>query len=714
MDNIYLSFIWHMHQPYYKNLYTGEYLLPWVLLHGTKDYYDMPFLLKDFDGIRQNFNFVPSLLMQLIDYEDLNVKDTYLEIFKKKPKELSENEKVFLLMNFFNANWDNMIKPFPRYYELLRKRGFYYSQEHIKDILGYFNDEDYQDTQVLFFLSWIDPLFYELYDDLKYLKSKGRRYNEEDKRILENVQKDILKGIIPLCKDLSLNGNIELSTSPFYHPIIPLLIDNRIARDAMPDCNLPEKLFASPEDASAQISKAKDFFYQTFNFHAKGMWPPEGSVSEDALELYMDHGIEWVATDEEILYRSLNQEGRRDGEGFLLNPEVLYKPYCFEKSGRKINIIFRDKCLSDLISFHYSKSDPKDAATDLIRRIKKIGESVKGKIRTPLVAIVMDGENAWESYRNDGRDFFNYLYEGILKEKHIACRTVSEILDETKDMGKLSHCFAGSWIYNNFSVWIGHAEDNTSWTLLSETRDFLATKDPEGLNKKAWESLYIAEGSDWNWWYGDEHSSDSDEIFDFLFRENLSNIYRFLGEEPPEKLSIPVILEDREVKPTREPVNFIHPKIDGGVSNYFEWMGAGFLQGKGHGAAMHDSVLLMKGFYFGFDEHSLYMRVDIDKSFIQNVNDLSFEITIEGKSTFVLIYHVKGGLIESSFPIKATLSDILEMEVAFKSLGVKAGDKINIWSSLKIKEMLVDRIPVRGYLTINVPTENFEMEMWYV
>jgi len=239
-------------------------------------------------------------------------------------------------------------------------------------------------------------------------------------------------------------------------------------------------------------------------------------------------------------------------------------------------------------------------------------------------------------------------------------------------------------------------------------------KDPDGLNQKAWESLYIAEGSDWNWWYGDEHSSDSDEIFDFLFRENLSNIYRFLGEEPPVKLSIPVILKDREVKPTREPVNFIHPKIDGGVSNYFEWMGAGFLEGRGHGAAMHDSVLLMKGFYFGFDERSLYMRVDIDKSFIQNINDLSFEITIAGKSTFESAYHVKRGLIESPLPIKATFSDILEMKVDFESLGVKAGDKINIWSSLKIKEMLVDRIPVRGYLTIKVPSENFEMEMWYV
>ncbi len=180
MDTIYLSFIWHMHQPYYKNLYTGEYLLPWVLLHGTKDYYDMPFLLKEFQGIKQNFNLVPSLLLQLVDYEELNVKDTYLNIFKKKAKDLSESEKTFLLMNFFNANWDNMIRPFPRYYELLRKRGFYYPKEHINEIKGYFTDDDFRDIQILFFLSWIDPLFYDIYDGLKYLKSKAKGYGEDD------------------------------------------------------------------------------------------------------------------------------------------------------------------------------------------------------------------------------------------------------------------------------------------------------------------------------------------------------------------------------------------------------------------------------------------------------------------------------------------------------------------------------------------------------
>lgn len=720
MDTIYLSFVWHMHQPYYKNLYTGEYLLPWVLLHGTKDYFDMPYLLKDFKGLKQNFNLVPSLLLQLIDYEELDVKDKYVEIFKKTPKDLTDSEKIYLLMNFFNAHWDNMIKPFPRYFELLRKRGFYYPKEDINKIRSYFTDEDFRDIQVLFFLSWIDPLFYEMYDSLKYLKTKGRGFSEEDKKIVADVQKGILKGIIPLYKELAMDGAIELSTSPFYHPIMPLLIDNRVAREAMPDVRLPEKIFSKPEDASAQLKKARDLFYKVFQFNSRGIWPPEGSVSDDALALYMEHGVEWLATDEEILFRSLNLECRRDGNGFLLSPEILYKPYVYERDDKQIHVIFRDKTLSDLISFHYSKSDPKDAAMDLINRVKKIGKSVAGSIHKPLITIVMDGENAWESYTNDGRDFFQYLYEGLLREEVIVCPTVSEYLEDAKDIGSFHHCFAGSWIAHNFSIWIGHVEDNTSWSLLTETRDFLGEADPDKSNHDAWESIYIAEGSDWNWWYGDEHASENDEIFDFLFRENLSNVYRFLGKEPPEKLNIPIILEDREVKPVREPANFLQPKIDGNVTNYFEWIGSGLMEGKGHGVAMHDSVLLIKGLYYGFNERSLFLRVDIDRSFIRDVEDLSFEIGLNVKTgltvkqTFEASYSVKGNIVRSTFPVEMVFSEVLEVATRFESLGVKAGDKIEVWVSLKIKEMMVGRIPVRGYLMIIVPSDNFEMEMWYI
>ena len=714
MEKLCLAFLWHMHQPFYKNLSTGEYLLPWVLLHGTKDYYDMAYMLKEFPGLKQNFNLVPSLLKQLKDYEEADVKDTYLEIFRKTPKDLSDSEKMFLLMNFFNANWDNMIKPFPRYYELLKKRGFYYPKEGIKEIKGYFTDEELRDIQILFFLAWIDPMFFDQYEGLRYLKSKGRVFSEDDKQVIEEVQRSILKGIIPLYKELAGAGTIELSTSPFYHPIIPLLINSNAAREAMPDVRLPEKPFSWPEDASRQIKDSVALFTELFDSIPKGMWPPEGSVSNDALKLYLDQGIEWLATDEYILYQSLNASHFRDANGFVTTPEILYKPYRWEDGGRALHIVYRDQSLSDLISFHYSKSDPREAAKDCVRRLKAIGESVKGKIRLPLVTIAMDGENAWENYSNDGRDFLGYLYEAILKEESIAPVTIGEYLQEANDVGYIGRSYAGSWIGHNFSIWIGQVEDNAGWSLLSDAREFLGKADPERQNEEAWESIYIAEGSDWFWWYGDEHSSENDEVFDFLFRENLANVYRFLGAEPPDILSIPILLEDREVKPTREPINFIYPKIDGKVTSYFDWIGAGFVEGKGHGVAMHDATVLVKGCYYGFNERSLCLRVDIDKSFIPDMKDVSFEINLEGHTQLKVVYHVKGAKKETPLPVTVMFSEVLEMECPINGLGVKKGEKVNIWLSLKIKDMIVDRLPKRGYLSVAVPSETFEIEMWYV
>jgi len=726
MNEIYLAFLWHMHQPYYKNLFTGEYLLPWVLLHGTKDYYDMAYMLNDFDGLKQNFNLVPSLLSQLMDYENLDVKDSFIEVFRKPPEELTDNEKIFVLMNFFNANWDNMIKPYPRYYDLLKKRGFYYPKEAIGKIKEYFSDEELRDIQVLFFLSWIDPVFFSMYEELQFLKRKGRLFSEEDKKILESVQKRILKNIIPLYKELALSGKIELSTSPFYHPIIPLLIENTVAREAMPTVSLPERLFARPEDAALQIHKALEYFETLFGFLPKGMWPPEGSVSDSALTLYAQQDVDWVATDEGILFKSLQIEGKRDEKGFLVNPEILYKPYKYRINEKEIHIIYRDRTLSDLISFHYSRWDSKDAATDCLKRILRIGDSVKDRLHMPLITIAMDGENAWENYKNDGIDFLRYLYEGIRKEKRIIPATISEYLASAQDFGFLSHNHPGSWIGQNFSIWIGHVEDNTGWTLLTETRDFLEAEDPERKNPDAWESIYIAEGSDWFWWYGDEHSSENDDIFDFLFRENLSNVYRFLEKAVPENLSIPIMLEDREVRPSREPVNFLYPIIDGEVTNYFEWIGSGFLEGKGHGVAMHESIPLIKGCYYGFNERCLFLRVDVNKNLISNGEDTSFEVLFMGKKSLRLIYHTERKSIEvfikeangyipvNEPPIAIVFSEILEMEIPTEFLGLQAQETLHVWVSLKAKEMEVDRIPKRGYLAITMPGENFEMEMWYV
>ncbi len=273
---------------------------------------------------------------------------------------------------------------------------------------------------------------------------------------------------------------------------------------------------------------------------------------------------------------------------------------------------------------------------------------------------------------------------------------------------------AGSWIGHNFSIWIGHREDNTAWTQLAKTREFLESADPGHTNDKAWESIYIAEGSDWFWWYGDENSSDSDEIFDLLFRENCSNVYRYLGKDVPERLSIPIIMEDREARPTSEPINFLQPVIDGRVTNYFEWFGSGYVEGKGLGMAMHQAVSIIKDCYYGFNESNLFLRIDLDKSFMGETEKAVFEITIMSNEEHQVEYDVHGRSIKGDVPAEGAFKDILEIAIPFDALGAAPLDKLEVWISLKINDMLIDRIPQRGYLVVMVPSETFESENWYV
>ena len=279
-DNpLYICFLWHMHQPFYKDPLKGVYRLPWVRLHGTKDYLDMLEILTEFPAIQQVFNFTPSLLEQLEDYTGNNAKDRFLELTLKNATELSMDDKVFILDNFFLANWDNMIKPFPRYFELLMQRGLHVIQNDIRRAAQYFRNSDFLDLQVLFNLCWIDPLFRDKDLFLKSLIEKGRDFSEEDKNMLIEKQFSILRQIVPRYSETVKTGQIEISVSPFYHPILPLLCDTNTARIAMPDVSLPHKRFSHPEDAEKQIQMGMDYFEKIFKYRPVGMWPSEGSVS---------------------------------------------------------------------------------------------------------------------------------------------------------------------------------------------------------------------------------------------------------------------------------------------------------------------------------------------------------------------------------------------------------------------------------------------------
>ena len=723
-DNpLHIIFLWHMHQPYYKDPSTGLYRLPWVRLHGTKDYLDMLEILKDFPAVRQNFNLVPSLLEQLVDYADLGARDVYLEISRKSAAALTAEERLFILENFFLAHWDNMIRPFPRYYELLVKRGTHLIKSDLVRAVKYFTDQDFLDLQVFFNLCWIDPLFRNNDLFLKSLMEKGQGYAEEEKAVLLARQMDILKRIIPTYRDMVASGQVELSFTPFYHPILPLLCDTDIARVAMPQVRLPRQRFVHPEDAEKQITMGIRYFESVFNYRPVGMWPSEGSVSEEVLRTVSRLGIRWVATDEGVLSASLGR-GVRDGSGELTDPHTLYRPYCYED----VSIIFRDHTLSDLIGFVYSQWEPKRAVDDLIHRLLSIRNSLPSG-SPHVVSIILDGENAWEHYKNDGRDFFLYLYERLSQEKQLKTVTVSEYINTIHKGDQLNRLHPGSWINANYGIWIGHEEDNLSWDYLTETRETLEhfqKANPGKDLEKAWKSIYIAEGSDWNWWYGDEHSTETEKDFDELFRLNLMQVYKEMGKEIPSQLFTPVLRHDRGIAPTLTIRGFIKPKIDGLLTSYYEWYQGAELDVRKSGGSMHKSESLISAIHYGFNEEYLFLRLDPAVPFDSFERDVTLSVITAKPADIKITCPVMGDDIgavlfekvnEEWVKVKdisdVAIKDIFEIGIPFADLRAKEKDEINLFISIRKGPEEVERCPWRGHISLTVPTADFEAMMWY-
>jgi alpha-amylase/alpha-mannosidase (GH57 family) len=719
---LYISFLWHMHQPYYKDPFTGLYRLPWVRLHGTKDYLDMVDILSDFPRIKQTFNFTPSLLEQVTDYAENQARDRYLIVSLKKASELDLEDRTFILDNFFLANWDHMIKPFPRYFELLMKRGLRLVASELRRMASYFSAQDFLDLQVLFNLCWIDPVFRKQDPFLGMLVEKGRDFTEEEKELLLAKQLDLLKKIIPRYREMVTDNRIELSVSPFYHPILPLLCDTNVARIAMPEIRLPRKRFSHPEDAQRQIKMGIEYFEMIFGYRPLGMWPSEGSVSEEVLRLIASEGIRWIGTDEDILAASLGRS-MRDSYRNVLDPASLYSPHLYED----VSVVFRDHSLSDLIGFEYARWDPRGAAEDLIAKLVHIARSAP-KDRPYLVSIILDGENAWEYYRNDGHDFLRYLYERLSGEERLETTTVSEFLDTCGRGTPMERIHAGSWIYANFAVWIGHEEDNTAWDYLAETREDLQLfqdMNPDRNLSDAWKSLFIAEGSDWNWWYGDDHTTENQKDFDELFRLYLMKVYRDIGKEVPAHLFSPVLREDRSVVPTVTMRGFIDPKIDGQVTSYYEWYQGAHLDIRKTGGSMHKSESTLSTLYYGFNKDALFLRMDSALPFRDLSEDLQLSVDITRPWQYRVVIALKpplhadlfrrddSGWSNAEYAIEVAADDIFEMKIPFSALQAKEKDEISFSVSVMKNGAEMERCPFRGYVTLAVPTPDFEAMMWY-
>jgi len=621
--------LWHQHQPFYKDLVTGEYRLPWVRLHALKDYYGMVKLLDEFPNVHQTFNLVPSLITQIQDYVAGTAQDPFLQVAAKPAKDLDPQERRFALRYLFQANPSNMIGRYPRYHELwelFRSAG--YSPERAEK---YFQPQDFTDLQVLSQIAWFDEFFLDD-SDVAGLIQKGRGYSLEDQRFVIARERELLAKVLPAHAQAAQRGGIEISTSPFYHPILPLVCDTNMGAVSTPGLPLPQNRFRHPEDAREQLLRGLDLHQQMFGVRPQGVWPSEGSVSEEALAIAQSLGVKWMATDEEVLGRSLgisfsrDGNGRRDGDA----AEKLYTIHHFESNQTEMHMIFRDHTISDLVGFVYSGMPPQEAANHLIHNIKQTAQPVIDKGLDAVVSIILDGENAWEYYPQSGREFLRRFYDGLQGEPGVEAVTVSEAISRHKDFAKLTALVPGSWINANFNVWIGAPEDNRAWDYLYHARNFYAqaaARATEAQRKLAFEEILIAEGSDWNWWYGPEHHSANDHEFDELYRKHLSNVYQALDVRPPDYLAQPLIVG--MARPSFLPQTaYIHPRVSGDMLRYFEWMGAAVYTADARAGSMHGKSFLMDSVHAGIDEANVYGRLD----FIGKVPEMDFELVVNLES----------------------------------------------------------------------------------
>ena len=691
MAQIYLCFLWHMHQPFYKDLVTGQYNLPWTRLHALKDYYGMVHILGEFPKIHQTFNLVPSMMVQVAEYAAGQARDPFLEYAAKPAESLTDAERGLILDQFFHANPERMIRRFPRYNEMYEARQAHKDPAYTR--LG-FAAQEFRDLQILSQLAWFDEEFLENDPDVLALIRKGRNFDLADQALMLEKQKQILSRVIPAYHQAAVSGQIEISTTPYYHPILPLLCDSNIASVAHPGVTLPRQ-FRHPEDAGRQLRMAREYIATEFASTPVGLWPSEGSVSDEVFRLASEAGFQWAATDSGVLDRTLERASGVD---------ALYRPHRWNQNGREIRVIFRDHFLSDLIGFVYSRMDAREAATDFLGRIRENSRGILARGRDALVPIILDGENAWEYYERNGRPFLRELYRRISDATDMSALTVSEALARI-EAEPLDHIFPGSWINANFDVWIGAEEDNRAWECLLDARAAYDSAVGVGEDNKrlAFEEILIAEGSDWCWWYGPEHDSPDRPNFDRLYRSHLANVYRALGQQPPENLSRP-ILKVAEQEFSQAPAGFVHPVIDGEVTSYFEWLGAGVYRPDPRSGAMHGRQFPLREVQYGTDGTSVFLRLDFETLPNEATGGIELRLSFapgDSAEPETVIVHVADGAAKTTPPdIKVALRQLLEIEVPLRAVRAEPGAVVRFQISPWQGGLPLGTLPHEGWLQL--------------
>ncbi len=721
-----LAFVWHMHQPDYRDPATGMHMLPWVQLHGARGYTDVARISQEFPHFKQTINFSPVLLNQIQDITWNPHNDYFFELCMKLSDDLTDNEKDFLLRHCFFINWDVHVKTNQRFNQLLMKRGLDIAGIDLQYVRARFTRSDFRDLVTLFHLAWCG---FTLREDpiIDLLIKREQSYSEEEKQLVLEKTREALKEVIPLHGRLESKKIIELTCTPYYHPILPLLVDAQVRPDHHPDT--PE--FKYPRDAERQLTMALDEFESVFGHRPDGMWPSEGSVSQDAVELIQKAGIRWIAADEALLYnRSAGTEVPAGADN--RRPWLIGDP-----DGPPLACCFRNRGLSDDIGFQFSWKKPEEAVKEFIGNLENIAKNLSAKGPPALITVICDGENPWEHYRDGGEGFLKGLAVSLEDHKLIKLTTPGEYIEEFPPEGRVEKLGAGSWIAGNFDIWIGCDEARKAWRLLADCRAKLDevfplpenAQDEIGTDERrlVLEHLWVAEGSDWFWWYGEPFHSPLDYLFDIIFRRRLARAYEKMDVEIPNELRVPVDpklpIDNVNIE---APLDVIHPEIDGKITTFYEWSGSGHLKASSlEGLIARDKPGIISDIYFSADSEKLYLRLDLDREQIESEDILiirffkpsEMNIALELKENPQATYRLYRPEEEKTHVhietlAEAAVGEIVELAVPVEVLEAEQRDTISMACFITRGKIQIDRCPLFGTLSVTIPDERLLGSLW--
>ena len=695
-----LVLLWHFHQPDYREPGSGHARLPWVRLHAAKDYLDMARRVEGFPELRVTFNFVPVLADQLDDAAR-GVPDVLFEMMRRPVDSLDEDDRREVATRCLSIprhaleRWPDLRRLVDRVGRGL-KAGILPAEAELVSL------------ETGFLLGWLDPMFLAEPEAGRVLGAGT--FTQQHRDDLLALHARLTAQVLPAYRSLAERGRVELSMSPYYHPILPLLIDVSSARRARPDLALPREGFSAPEDARLQIERAITRHEHFFGRRPLGMWPSEGSVSPEVAEMAAATGLRWLASDEGVLLRSLPETHR--------SRAALYRPWSLQTPAGEIALFFRDRELSDRIGFVYQQWQPAEAVADFLARLRRIGAE-HGDGDPPVVSVILDGENCWEGYAEDGGPFLERLYLELSEAPDIRTRTPAEVVESARVIPILSRLHSGSWIDSDFHIWIGHPEKNRAWELLARARRDLGAEVGDDVR----DGLLKAEGSDWFWWLGDDHYTPDKGVFDELFRHQLSSAYAAAGRAAPTPLGIPVA--PPAWRPgLREPaVGYIEPVLDGRATHYYEWHAAGRFNIAGGGAAMHAGPGLASQLYFGFDREHLFVRLDFTAGappgtghglrldFVEpQVGRVEVPRLGPGSSPVCLV--TSAGTVGEMEGAVCRIESILELALPCAPLQLIPGRPFEMVVQILDQGRVIETVPPGDAVRMTVPDESFGVDIW--